>query len=252
MSFCHKCGTQSAGSQLPTRHGPKASFSLTIGVILALAAAAIVVIALVVGGVLPTQTNPFPAAGETETRTFDLTDFTSVQASSGFRVVITQADTYSIKITADENMFDSIQVQKTGNALTIQLDTFRFSTSVLKAEISMPDLQDVHLSGGAFANATGFNLAHNFNLVLSGGSRLTMTGQAANLTAICSGGSILFFSDFNVNNANLDLSGVSIGHINLDGRLDANVSGGAKLYYEGNATLGNVNTSGGGVISKEN
>ena len=76
------------------------------------------------------------------------------------------------------------------------------------------------------------------------------TGQAVDLTALCSGGATLHLPDFKVNNANVNLSGGSQATINLDGRLDANLSGGARLFYVGNPTLGTINTSGGASISK--
>ena len=56
---------------------------------------------------------------DTEEMTF--TDFTIVEAGWGFNVDINQSDSYSISITADDNMFDYIETSKTGNTLNIGL-----------------------------------------------------------------------------------------------------------------------------------
>jgi hypothetical protein len=67
---------------------------------------------------------------------------------------------------------------------------------------------------------------------------------------VCSGGSDLELSNLNVNNVSIGLSGGSRGTINLDGRIDATLSGGSNLYYIGNPTLGSIKTSGGAQVSK--
>jgi hypothetical protein len=95
----------------------------------------------------------------------------------------------------------------------------------------------------------GFVLSHDFRVELSGGSSLGMHGTANDLVAISSGGSSLDLSDFAVNNTQIEFSGGSQGTINLSGRLDANLSGGSRLFYIGNPTLGDINTSGGSTIS---
>ncbi|MDH4207080.1 MAG: DUF2807 domain-containing protein, partial [Desulfobacteraceae bacterium] len=133
-----------------------------------------------------------------------LSDFAIVDAGSGFKVNITQANSYRITITADDNLFEYIQVTKTGSTLTIRLDSgISFQTSTLKAEITMPDLQELQFSGGVNGTVTGFVSSHDFRAELSGGSALKMEGEANNLTATGSGGSSLELSEFAVNNANI-------------------------------------------------
>jgi hypothetical protein len=77
-----------------------------------------------------------------------------------------------------------------------------------------------------------------------------MDGEAENLAAECSGGSRLELSEFAVTNANIDFSGGSQGIINLDGVLDVDLSGGSRLFYIGNPTLGDISASDGSTISQ--
>jgi len=64
-------------------------------------------------------------------------------------------------------------------------------------------------------------------------------------------GSRLELSDFTVHNTNVDLRGGSSATINLDGRLDADLSGGSTLFYISDPTLGDIQTSSGSTISKK-
>jgi hypothetical protein len=69
------------------------------------------------------------------------------------------------------------------------------------------------------------------------------------MVADVSGASSLKLDDFTVGNANVDFSGASSGTINLDGRLDADLSGASRLWYIGEPTMGTIDTSGASTIS---
>ena len=62
--------------------------------------------------------------------------------------------------------------------------------------------------------------------------------------------SFSYSNDFPVNDADVEFSGASSGTINLSGRLDADISGASRLYYIGEPTMGNINTSGASSLSK--
>ncbi len=80
---------------------------------------------------------------------------------------------------------------------------------------------------------------------------MSATGNASSLTANASGGSRIDLSSLHVTGAKVDLSGGSWAKVNLDGRLDASVSGGSQLYYIGSPTLGSISTSGGSIVAKQ-
>ena len=209
---------------------------------------ALIAIPLLLGGFFPFSR--VAGSGNLRTQEEALSDFAIVDVGSGFKVTITQASSYSIRITADDNLFDYIQVTKAGDTLSIRLEPgVSYQTSTLKAEIAMPDLEELQFSGGVNGSAEGFVMSHDFRAELSGGSILRIDGEANNLIVTCSGGSRLELTEFAVNNASVNFSGGSQGTINLDGTLDADLSGGSKLFYIGNPTLGDINTSGGSSMS---
>lgn len=194
-------------------------------------------------------------SGNLVTEDYDFSDFTGVDVGSGFEVEITQSSSYSINITADDNMFDYIEVFKTGETLTIRL---KWGHSYESAEagdrltiIAMPELYELEFSGGTQGNVEGFTSSHDFVLSLSGGSTISLEGAANDLTISGSGGSHLYLSDFPVNDATVNLSGGSSATVNLDGRLDGDLSGGSHLKYVGNPTTVDVNTSGGSTVGPQ-
>ena len=51
--------------------------------------------------------------------------------------------------------------------------------------------------------------------------------------------------------ANVEMSGGGRATVNPSGRLDVNASGGSHVYYVGNPTLGDIDTSGGSSVERE-
>jgi hypothetical protein len=190
-------------------------------------------------------------SGTPVTETKSITGFTSVSAAMGFRVEITEASTYSVRVTVDDNVVDKLRVTKIGDTLSIALDPGIYTLMSLKAVVTMPDIEGLELSGGSRGSISGFVGLASLDLELSGGSHVDAEGSAGDLTVDASGGSTLDFKDFPVHDANIGFSGGSSGTISLDGTLDADVSGGSRLWYIGNPTLGNIDTSGGSTVQKK-
>jgi len=272
----------------------------TLGIILIILLVVAAVVAVAVGIAaffFLASRPPYPSmtvigSGKLATEENELSDFKIVEVGSAFKVEISQSDAYSVSIIADENLFDYIRVSKNGETLAIGLKPgYDYQSLTLSAEITMPELYELRLSGATRGTVNGFSSSHEFTLdlsgassldmvdmsagdievtlsgaslvtgsikgsgdarfTLSGASRVRVEGAADNLYIQASGASDLELSDFPVHNADANLSGASRAAVNLDGRLDADLSGGSHLIYIGEPTMGDINTSGGSTISKK-
>ena len=146
-------------------------------------------------------------------------------------------------------MASFVKVSKTGTKLTIGLKPGSYQSVTLKAEITLPELHELQLSGGTHGQVDDFTFSHDFSLELSGGSRIEVEGEGTDLVINASGGSHLGLRGFPVHNTEVNLSGRSHATIRLDGRLDADLSGGSVLLYHGAPTMGDIQSSGGSTIS---
>lgn len=211
-------------------------------------------------------------SGNLKTEEMEFSDFTAVEVGWAFEVSITQSSSYSVIITADEQIFDNIEVTQTGNTLKIGLEPGTYPGGLFrKAEITMPELDKLILSGATRGTVEGFSTSNPFVLGLSGASSLEMVnidvgdaeievsgastlnarGTANDIVSLVSGASNVDLSNFPVTNVDITVSGASLATINLDGRLDAEVSGASTLQYIGDPTMGDINTSGGSTINKK-
>lgn len=157
-----------------------------------------------------------------------ITGFDSLDVSQGFQVKVSQDDTFSVIIRVDDNFAEYLQVGKEGSTLKVGLEQNRiYSDATLQAEITMPEL---------------------VGLELSGGSRVTASGSGEDIAIDASGGSGVDLAAFTLANANIDASGGSQVTVNVSGTLNVDASGGSQVSYLGNPTLGVIDTSGGAQV----
>jgi hypothetical protein len=123
--------------------------------------------------------------GERETRQYNYRDFTGVDISSAYDYEIRKADTYSISITANSNLFDDIKVTKRGRTLVIGREAigfhwagFRHNPNV-EVVITMPQLDGLESSGATDGVVADFTSTGNLDVSLSGASTLELVDISA-------------------------------------------------------------------------
>ena len=211
-------------------------------------------------------------SGKPAIQTYDITGFDSVDVGSAFQVEIEHFDTFRVAVTADDNLFGNIVVEKVNGTLRISTKSVSIlGRPTLQASISIPDLHGLTLSGAANCTLTDVTSAGDVSLNLSGasavGGKLTTTGKISVISSgaaqcvfkgsasgdgsiDCSGASFLDLSGFTMKNAKVTLSGASRATVNASDKLDIDLSGGSRLRYLGTPNINIVNVSGGSTVEK--
>lgn len=114
-----------------------------------------------------------------------------------------------------------------------KLDAAGIAAGNLRVEVS-----------GASALTGAIKAAGNARITATGASRVDLTGSASEVNAKVSGASRAELSNFVTHDVTLDFSGASNGAVNLNGTLNAHVSGASNLVWTGNPTMGDIATSG--------
>lgn len=200
--------------------------------------------------------------------------FDRIKISHAIKVIITQADTESIAVSAsDEKYTDDILTELNGSTLNIRSKGNNWTgrgNRQLKVYVSFKNLEGIEISGASDVVAVGaikqpsvkvdLSGASTFKadievktlaLDMSGASKLVLMGTADVLRADCSGASDLEAFGLNVNTASLDVSGASDIEINVSTDIKAEASGASSIRYKGTATISNVKTSGASSIKKK-
>jgi hypothetical protein len=211
-------------------------------------------------------------SGNVITQEEAIADFDKLDISNGFQVDVSRGDSFSVVIRVNDNLVEHLQVAKQGNTLKIGLKPGRFYNlrdATLEADVTMPELTGLDLSGGSHVTLSGLISAKALSADLSGGSHLTgdveagdatinlsggshatLSGSAGDLTIDASGGSHAKLAELVVVDGDVEASGGSEVTVNPSGRLDADASGGSRVYYLGSPTLGKIDESGGSTVRR--
>lgn len=203
-------------------------------------------------------------SGVITTQEYDFSDFDEIVLSHAFVATITRGDAYSVVVRIDDNLVDKLRVEQDGNRITIGLnESALVTTATLEADVTLPALTRLEVSGASNAQLNGFASADDFateasgasrihgdiatgdvDLHASGASTISLAGEGGNVSADASGASTIDLEEFAAVDGNAIASGASTVTLNLSGQLDADASGASNVFYLGSPTLGNIDTSG--------
>jgi hypothetical protein len=246
--------------------------------------ALIVILGLLAAGCCPWDY--LAGTGPVEEKTFDYKDFTNIEISSAIEYEINESDSYSVKVTAHENILDRLDIHQSGKTLIIRLKPGHFTHSNVRAAVTLPAINKLEVSGASRGNIEGFRSNQDFDmlvsgasqadidmesgdseievtgaskirgnlkasdlrLTLSGASRCELEGSAEDADITASGASQIECGDFLLKKVNITASGASRADIYTDGELSLDISGASTLRYGGKPTLNKINVSGASKI----
>lgn len=96
--------------------------------------------------------------GKIETRSYDLKNFTKIEACDAFNVYVTQGKEFKVEVTTDENVFQQLRVQVISGSLRLEIGGHTFSTNRLDAVVTLPDLQGIWAEDAVDVVVAGFDL----------------------------------------------------------------------------------------------
>jgi hypothetical protein len=223
------------------------------------------------------------------TRIFDINDFENIEVDCAFIFEVVAGKTYNVAITANESLFDIINVTRSGDTLRLSLKPVHFhERPILEARITMPVLKRIRQSAATRGVISGFRTKEPFDLFLSGASSIdldiesgdarleisgassisgklkatktdillsgashaNLKGQCNNLVLSAWGAAELDLSEFHSETGIIYLKGASQATVQVDKRLDIDLTGASRLEYLGNPDLSEVTLSGASVLNQ--
>lgn len=190
-------------------------------------------------------------------REYDLSGFDELDISGPFKVTLTKSKEYRVKLSVPEEYAGKVIVRTEKDELKIGVNDKLFHDTkwkslVFTAEISMPALRSLELSGAVdFECDDTFDLANGeFSLEQSGASKVkSLSVKAGEFEAELSGAAVCKM-DGEFDEADLEMSGAAEASMKLSGRtLKVENSGAAKTKVDGKFDRVSLESSGAGEIT---
>lgn len=207
-------------------------------------------------------------SGKMITENRNVKDFSKLDISGSYNVVIKQDSAESLVISADDNLMQYITSDVSDHKLRIKSKNL-CTSGKLTLTISLRDLSEIKTAGAVNLSSNGKITTKDIRLDMSGASKITLdlnaktvntsgagltdlnlTGQATAHNVQLSGAGSINAFDFVVSKYDIETSGVSHCKINVLDQLDLNSSGASDVEYRGNPATINNNKSGAASLKK--
>ena len=200
------------------------------------------------------------------------TGFSGIDVSGAIDVYIKQDSTTSVKVEADDNIMEYIQVHTHGSTLEISTENnIRLKPShKIKVYVTNPEFKELQVSGASsvrseneIRSSGGFNIdltgasegkleldAPRVSVHATGASHANLRGRTKDFEGGASGASEIRSFDLLSENAEVDASGASSIEVFASVKIAGQASGASSVNYKGNAQV-SVDKSGASSVNKK-
>ena len=235
----------------------KGTTKIVLGIIGALV---IIVIALAIGARVVVD-NMLSSSGEGDAielsgnrieRSFDLQDFSAIEVTGGWQIMVTEGDSYEVTVSADEALMEHLIVERQGDALRVGADRWRWSSEGrLRLEVTTPRLSRIDVDGGADVRLSGLQ-TESLRIDIDGAGNITAAdARVERLTVEVDGAANVDFVESSVVNADIRMSGAGNVEITMaGGELAGRIEGVGSVTYGGEVSRRTIRVDGLGSVER--
>ncbi|MBI9101534.1 MAG: DUF2807 domain-containing protein [Spirochaetales bacterium] len=135
----------------------------------------LLVAAFICSQVLFASGAPEKGVGEVISKNFNNENFDSLTISGIENFEIVMSDSYSVKVKADENIIENVDVVQQGASLFIILpDAYKYNPATLAAVVEVPRLEKITIEAKSHGKLSGTPLPEDVKISVTSGSTLDM------------------------------------------------------------------------------
>lgn len=206
-------------------------------------------------------------------RTIDVGSFTSLSLGVAATLHLTQGEDEKVVIDCDDDRFDEIEFDYSGDKLVIKNEDKWNWKSSRKSDvdiyITMKNIERLSVSGSGeiigknTLNTDDLSLnvsgsgdieldldSEDLDIKISGSGSILLNGNSSKMDAKISGSGKVKAEDLEVKVLKASISGSGTCYITATEEITANISGSGSVYYSGNPDRINANSSGSGKVRK--
>jgi hypothetical protein len=210
-------------------------------------------------------------SGHMVTETRKVSDFTKLDISGAFKVILKQDSSLTVEVTADDNIIKHIKTKVSGGELHVKIKRSTCDAGQLTITIGVHNLDEITTSGSNEVSSVGVLKTKDLTIGMSGDSKITLNLNAANVSTDGSGSSELYLTGqasshkisfsgdgklsaygFIVGDYDIETSGSSDCEVNVLHNLHVSTSGSSDIKYKGNPSNVTNDKSGSSDLEKVN
>ncbi|HEY8782672.1 MAG TPA: head GIN domain-containing protein [Mucilaginibacter sp.] len=230
-----------------------------------------IIAGVALGGLSSCMLNCVHGSGHVVSEERKVGDFSRISISGGYKVILKQDSSMSLKITGDDNLLKYIKTEADGDRLRIYNKRNLCNNGEMTINIGIRNLDELKASGAVEVESDGKIHTQDLRFKLSGATKITMDLNAANVATTGSGATELnlkgqatshninisgvghvYAFDFVVGSCEIETSGAGHCDVNVLNSLHVHSSGASEVRYRGNPSSVTNEKSGASSVEKVN
>jgi hypothetical protein len=177
-------------------------------------------------------------SGNVVTTERNIGDFTSIQVDMGADVVLTQGDSETLTIEAEDNLMPYIETNIRNGRLIVSIPHNVSLTLIqsIRLHITFDTLQEIEIFGSSQITGENLNL-DTLTIAFSGSGSTWLTGEVDEQTINIRGQATMNNFDLAGRNVTVDISGNGIINVNATDTLNVTIAGQGDIHYIGSPTI---------------
>jgi hypothetical protein len=156
-------------------------------------------------------------------------------------IFLTQDNSQSVKIEADDNIIDNIITRNENGLLLAGIEDGSYSDITLRIYVSLKSIKSITINGaGNITSQNSFN-CDSLYVTINGVGNIVFTGEGNYLNCFINGAGNITSENFIVEKCKVFVNGAGNCTVNVSEDLDAAINGAGAIIYYGNPV--NVTTS---------
>jgi len=191
---------------------------------------------------------PHYGSGRISTQTRDVSECSSINIRYSGDVILTQDNSQSVRVEADDNLIDDVITQADNGVLSVGLQSGNYKDANIKIYIALKTIKGISINGAGNVAIQNQINGDDLSCIINGAGDIYLNGAYNNLNCLINGAGNINAFDLIAISCTANISGTGNCSVNVTKSLNASIQGIGNITYDGNPTV-KSSISGVGKIS---
>lgn len=173
----------------------------------------------------------------TDYRVVDVEPFSGISLNIGADVYLSQGETHSVRIEAEEDVKNKIIAEVKDEVLIIKCDKSLHSSKDINIYITMKELKIIEINGSGDIKCQDSFSSDDIAIEINGSGDITLSGRAENQAIEINGSGDVKSFDMLSTNCAIDIQGSGDCKVNVENALAVSISGSGDVIYKGSPVV---------------
>jgi hypothetical protein len=193
--------------------------------------------------------DPHYGSGRIATQVRNVSECNSVNIRYAGNVYLTQDNTQTVRVEADDNIIDDVITQGENGVLSVGLQSGSYKDVTVRIYMSLKTIEGISINGVGNITVQNKITGDQLSCTINGAGDIYLNGSYSKLNCLINGAGNINAFDLIAKSCTAGVSGTGNCSINVTESLDASIQGVGNITYDGNPGMVKSSISGIGKIS---